>query len=292
MQLQTIQNDKLKVAVSPCAAELKSIKDNDGNEYLWQGDPAYWEKQAINLFPYIGRFTDGCYTFNGKRYEMDRHGFLPKTEMSVESSSASSVCFFLKESPETLKVYPFEFELRIRYTLNDSKIEVSFEVTNTGEERMFFGIGGHPGFNVPLENGLNFDDYYLEFAEKCDPLLIGLSEACLLSGTDTKYPLKDGRIIPLHHALFDNDAIILKDMSKKVSLKTDKGSRAVTVSYPEMTYIGFWHIVKSDAPFVCIEPWTSLPSRDGIVENLATQPGLVSLNSGETYINPWSIEIH
>jgi len=290
--MQTIQNKELRVVISPCAAELNSIQDSSGTEYLWQGDSAYWSKQAVNLFPYIGRLTDGCYTYKGKRYEMNRHGFLPGTEMLVESSSESSVCFLLRDSHETLDIYPFPFELRISYTLKGYLIEICFDVLNTGADRMYFAIGGHPGFRVPLEAGLDFDDYYLEFANKCNPILLGMSETCFINGEDKDYPLKEDKILPLTHALFDNDAIILRNMCRKVTLKSDKGSKGITVAFPDMPYVGFWHTTKSDAPFVCIEPWTSLQSRDGIVEDLATQPSLISLEPGVHYCNFWSIEIH
>ena len=280
------------MVISPVAAELKSIQDSTGAEYLWQGHENYWKKQAVNLFPYIGRLTEGCYIYAGKRYEMNRHGFLPESEMSVESSTDDSVCFLLRESRETLNVYPFPFELRIKYALKGSLITITFEVLNAGSNCMYFGIGGHPGFNVPLEVGLSFDDYYLEFAETSEPTLIGLSDTCHPNGADTKYPLKDGKIIPLYHGLFDNDAIMFKDMPSKVTLKSDKGQRAVSVEYPDMPFIAFWHTVKKDAPFVCIEPWTSLPSRDGIIEDLETQPDLISLPPNNHYRNTWSIEIH
>jgi len=292
MEMQTIQNEKIRVLISPVAAELKSIKDSTGTEYLWQGDPKYWPGQAINLFPYIGRLTEGCYQYNGKQYDMTIHGFLPKTKMSVEAASSDSVCYILNESRDTLKIYPFPFELRINYALEDCTINVFFEVLNTGDQCMYFGIGGHPGFCVPLESGLDFEDYYLEFAEKCEPTRIGMSAACFPNDTDSLYSLKDGKILPLCHSLFDNDAIVLKDMHHTVMLKSDKGTKSVTVTYPDMPYLGFWHTVKSDAPFICIEPWSSLPSRDGIIEDIATQPDLISLDPDEYYRNSWSIEIH
>ena len=299
MDLQIIKNDELTVVISPIAAELNSIQDKSGTEYLWQGDPPYWDRRAINLFPYVGRLTDGCYIYKGKRYDMSIHGFLQETKMSVEAKTEDSVCFLLRETQETLKIYPFPFELRISYTLKEYLMEICFDVLNTGEECMFFGIGGHPGFRVPLEPGLDFEDYYLEFAEKCSPVLVGFSETCFPNGEDREYPLKDGKIIHLTHSLFDDDAILLKNTHRKVSLKSarrqndgEQNRKGVTVTYPDMQYIGFWHTTKSDAPFICIEPWASLPSRDGIVEDFETQPSLISLDPGEHYINKWSIEIH
>ena len=290
--MQTIQNDKLKVMISPIAAELKSIKDNEKTEYLWQGSPDYWKKQAVNLFPYIGRLTEGCYTYKNKRYDMTIHGFLPTTEMDVEESSDHSVSYILRENEKTLAIYPFPFELRVKYTLKDYAIHVTFDVFNTGDECMYFGIGGHPGFCVPLEPGLAFNDYYLEFAEKCTPTRIGMSDTCFPNDTDHLYPLKDDKILPLYHELFDNDAIVLQNMDQKVTLKSDKGKKSISVIYPDMKYLGFWHTVKTDAPFICIEPWTSLPSRNGIIEDLTTQPNLINLEPNQQYINNWIIEIH
>ena len=290
--MQIIQNEKIKVMISPKGAEFQSIQDSSGSEYLWQGDPAYWRGRATNLFPYIARLTEGCYSYKGERYKMGLHGFLREMEMSVESVSDTSVCFFLRESKETLEIYPFQFEVRIKYDLDGYLIKITYDVLNTGKEQMYFGIGGHPGFCVPLKEGLAFDDYYLEFAEECNPVRIGFTEACFRNGDNKEYPLEDGRIIRLHHALFDNDAIILENMNNKVTLKSDKDSKAVTVTYPDMPYLGFWHTVKSDAPFVCIEPWSSLPSRDGIVEDIAVQEDLVNLEPGARYLNSWSIEIN
>ena len=292
MELQTIQNENIKVAISPKGAELQSIRDSSGTEYLWQGDPAYWRGRATNLFPYIGRLTEGCYEYKGQRYNMGIHGFLRENEMSVEAATDSVVSFLLHETKETLEIYPFPFEIWIKYALDGNLINITFEVTNTGKDCMYFGIGGHPGFNVPLEDGLRFDDYYLEFAEKHVPVFVGISETCFPNGADREYPLKDDRILPLFHSMFDNDAIILRDMHRKVTLKSDIGKKSVTVAFPDMPYLGFWHTVKTTAPFVCIEPWSSLPSRDGVIEDIATQEDLISLEPGLRYINNWSIEIH
>ena len=292
MKNQTIHSRDIKVEISPLSGEIMSIKDNDGTEYLWQADPPYWDRRAINLFPYIGRLTEESYYYKNKRYNMCIHGFLWESVMDVESVSENSVCYFLCDDEATRKIYPFPFEVRIKYELNGKKINVEFEVINTGDECMFFGIGGHPGFRLPLESGLVFEDYYLEFGEKCDPVLIGMTDLCFLNGDDSVFPLQDGKILPLRHDLFDNDAIILKDMCRKVTLKSNKGKKGVTVSFPDMPYLGFWHNPKTEAPFVCIEPWTSLPSRDGVIEDIATQPCLIGLEPDAHYVNTWSIVIH
>jgi len=291
MELQTIRSSTLQVEISPLAAEMQSIKDNSGTEYLWQGDPQYWDRKAYNIFPYIARLTEESYFYRGKRYHMGLHGFLPETQMEVESLSENAVCYLLKSKEATLKEYPFPFELRISYTLQDSVIQVTYDVLNCGDARMFFGIGGHPGFCVPLEEGLSFDDYVLEFAEACNPVRMGLSKDVFLTGKDTAYPLKDGRVLPLRHDLFDDDAIVLKDVCRQVALKSEKGTKSVTVAFPDMPFLGFWHRGKTEAPYVCIEPWSSLFSREGIVEDFETQPDLVGLDPAERYVNTWTITI-
>ena len=98
-------------------------------------------------------------------------------------------------------------------------------------------------------------------------------------------------LLPLRHDLFDRDAIILKNMDRTVTLSAGEGTRGVTVSYPRMRYLGIWHKPESDAPFVCLEPWLSLPSRDGVVEDLSQQNDLMALLPGEVYVNQWTATI-
>lgn len=291
--IYTIQNGHLKVEVSSRGAELQSIQTLDGCEYLWQGDPAYWQDRALNLFPYIARLTEGKYTLEGRTYEMPIHGFLNSAELEVETAEENRIVFVLRDSEETRRCYPYAFTYRLGYAVKDNRLEVTFLVENPNERTMYFGIGGHPGFFVPLEKGLAFEDYYLEFAGENlkTPTRVGFSETCFLNGADQAYPLTDGRRIPLAHSLFDEDAIVLTGMAKSVTLKTDRGTRSVTVTYPDMDYLGIWHMPHTDAPYVCIEPWSSLPSRQDVIEDLASQPGLVRLEAGRTYENRWWIEI-
>jgi len=164
-------------------------------------------------------------------------------------------------------------------------------VENRDGKTMYFGIGGHPGFRVPLEDGLVFEDYMLEFSKACKPERIGFSADCFVDGTTSLFSLEEDKILPLSHDLFDEDAIVLTNMAKQVTLKSKKGSRKVCVTYNDMDYLGIWHWPHTDAPYVCIEPWSSLPSRKGIVEDLTKQPGLVRVEAGEEYRNIWGVEI-
>lgn len=287
----TIKNQFLTVEVSDAGAELQSIRTADGTEYLWQGDPAYWRDKAPNIFPYVARMTDGRYTADGKEYEMKIHGFVKYLTLQMEAQSEDRITFRLDSSETTKAQYPYEFTYRITYALEGSTLVTTTSVENRGSGRMYFAIGGHPGFNVPLEDGLGFEDYCLEFAQAAHPYRVGFTETCFLTGKDELYALEDGTRIPLHHDLFDEDAVVLKHMARKVRLASKKGTRSVTVTYPDFPYIGFWHKPKSDAPYVCIEPWSALPSRDGIVEEFSQQADLTGLDAGKTYETTWTIEI-
>ena len=156
---------------------------------------------------------------------------------------------------------------------------------------MPFGIGGHPGFRVPLTHGESFEDYFLEFSQSCVPDRVGFTPQVYLSGQDMPYPLKEGRILPLAHDLFDQDAIILKNMAREVTLRSRVTGRGVRVSYPDMPYLGIWHWPKTDAPYVCIEPWSSLPARQDVVEELSCKSDLIRLAPGKTYETAWSITV-
>lgn len=285
-----IQNKHLRVEVSANGAELRSIESR-GTEYLWQGDARWWGGRAPNLFPYVARLTENSYLYAGQRYHMDIHGFVKDSLLTARPIGEDEVLFTLCDNSATREAYPFSFLYSVRYTLRDACLSVTYTVENRDTGTLYCGMGGHPGFNVPLAPGLAFDDYFLAFDAPCSPLQIGFSEERFLNGDDRPFPLENGQILRLEHALFDSDAIVLADTSGAVTLKCDRDSRAVTVRFPDMPYIGIWHWPKSDAPYVCIEPWLSLPSRQGVLEDLAKQPGLAAVAPGATYANTWSIEI-
>jgi len=285
-----LSNEQLSIVVSTRGAELQSIKSG-GVEYLWNGDPTYWADRSPLLFPFVGRFTDGQYVFEGSAYTMNIHGFARAKEFLVIKQSADCLGLMLADDAETYSSYPFYFVLKIWYTLKKNCVQIKYQVENTSDKTLYFGLGGHPGFNVPLEEGLAFTDYHLEFAGKHTPSRVGHTESCFLSGCDTPFPLEDGYKLPLEHTLFDEDAIVLKNVADSVMLKSNKGTRSVTVTYPKLPYLGLWHAPRTDAPYLCIEPWTSLPSRQGIVEDFQYKGDLIRLHAKAVYENQWEIAI-
>lgn len=287
----SIQNQFLTVTASEQGAQLQSILGCDGTEYLWQGDPTYWSDRALNIFPYVARLTDGCYQMDGQRYRMQIHGIAPYRRFQLVRHEPEQMVLELTDDQETYFQYPRHFAFRVIYTLRQNTLEVTYEVENRDEKTMYFGLGGHPGFNVPLEKGKKFEDYRLRFSQKCQPKRVGFTEACFLSGSNSDFPLENDQLIPLRHDLFDEDAIVLKDMAREVTLESDAG-KSITVSFPQMPYLGIWHWPKTDAPYVCIEPWCSLPSSQGKVAEFEKQPDLLSLEAGDLYRNIWTISIN
>lgn len=286
-----LNNDKLQLVVDSLGAEMRSLKSSDGVEYLWQGDPKYWSDRAPVLFPFIGRLTNNSYKYRGKIYPMGIHGFATVSCFSVAEQGSDRIVLELTDSPATREQYPFAFVLRITYALQERSLKVTYCVENRDNKTMPFGIGGHPGFHVPLVAGEKFEDYELKFDCPCLPDRVGFTPAVYLSGRDEAYPLREDRFLDLQHELFDEDAIILKNMAREVTLRSKVSGKSLTVSYPNMPYLGIWHWPKTDAPYICIEPWSSLPSRQDIVEDLDCKSDMILLYPRDIYKNTWSITI-
>ena len=287
----TLTSSQAKAVISSKGGELLSFQSDDGLEYVWQGDPAYWASRAPHLFPYVGRLTDGQYIMDNEKHLLGIHGFFRFQELKLESQSENSVVLSLVPTQELLGQYDRNFKVILSYELQGSTLKISFQVENLDTRNMYFGYGGHPGFRVPLDDALSFQDYDLAFSEKCQPVSIGMSPSCYVQGNDLPLSLVNDQILPLEHSLFDNDAIIMRNMASAISLKTSKNPHGVTVSYPQMPYLGLWHKPHSDAPYVCIEPWTSLPSRQDVVETFEEKHDMIVLAPHKKYENNWEITI-
>lgn len=289
--LHTIQNSCMCVMVNSLGAQLWSVLGRDGTEYLWQGDAKYWSDRALTIFPYVARLWQGKYEMDGQICSLPIHGFAPESEFVLAEKTETRLVLELADSEKTLALYPRSFLFRVIYALEADTLCVTYEVENRDERAMHFGLGGHPGFNVPLERSRCFEDYRLRFGAPCHPVRVGFTKDCFVSGEDTPFALEQGQLLALRHDLFDDDAIVLANMAREVTLEAEGGGHFVTVSYPDMPYLGIWHWPKTDAPYVCIEPWRSLPARSGCIGALEEQTDLVHLPAGGTYRNRWTIHI-
>ena len=310
--IYTLRNSEMEVQVSSKGGELVSLRDADQTEYIWIGDARYWKRHAPQLFPCIGRLTNNQYRMDGALHEMGQHGFLRDYELTkVESEeqagaetvrdaagqagakaeTVTSLHLQLQSDTSTRQLYDRDWTVDIFYSLCGKTLSVRFQVRNCDTRTMRFGYGIHPGFNVPLNPALRFEDYRLDFHEVSTPKQMELTERYTISGAMHDYALAEGRYLPLQHSLFDHDAIILKDMPHTVTLGSQKDEKKVTVTFPDMPYLGIWHAPETDAPFVCIEPWSSLPSTDSVIDEFETKPDFITVEPEETYMNSWSISI-
>ena len=310
--IYTLRNSEMEVQVSSKGGELVSMKDADQTEYIWSGDATYWKRHAPQLFPCIGRLTNNQYRMDGALHEMGQHGFLRDYELTkveseeqagaetvrdaagqagAEAETVTSLHLQLQSDTSTRQLYDRDWTVDIFYSLCGKTLSVRFQVRNCDTRTMRFGYGIHPGFNVPLNPALRFEDYRLDFHEVSTPKQMELTEHYTISGGMHDYALAEGRYLPLQHSLFDHDAIILKDMPHTVTLGSQKDEKKVTVTFPDMPYLGIWHAPETDAPFVCIEPWSSLPSTDSVIDEFETKPDFITVEPEETYTNSWSISI-
>ena len=309
--IYTLRNSEMEVQVSSKGGELVSLRDAEQTEYIWIGDARYWKRHAPQLFPCIGRLTNNQYRMDGALHEMGQHGFLRDYELTkveseeqeaavrtkaagqagTEAETATSLHLQLQSDASTRQLYDRVWTVDIFYSLCGKTLSVKFQVRNCDTRTMRFGYGIHPGFNVPLNPALRFEDYRLDFHEVSIPKQMELMERYTISGGMHDYALEEGRYLPLQHSLFDHDAIILKDMPHTVTLGSQKDEKKVTVAFPDMPYLGIWHAPETDAPFVCIEPWSSLPSTDGVIDEFETKPDFITVEPEQTYTNNWSISI-
>lgn len=274
-----IENQTLKAGISSTGAELKSLVKN-GFEYIWQGDKKYWSYSAPIMFPMCGRMFEDSYSVNGKVYPMEKHGFCRGAEFEVTNQGKDFVSFTITANEKLKAIYPFNFTFTVTYKLDGDKLCVLFNVQNLGCKKMYFSVGGHPAFNLPFAKDNKFDDCYVEFSSPCPAKRMEFSPRYLKSGN---FPLFDGENltkVQLHHGIFNKDAIFLKDTAKTVYLK-DKSGLGVKLDFADMKYLGIWHPVNTDAPFVCLEPWQGSPALDGEITEITTAEDFICLGRKE-----------
>lgn len=247
----TLKNNDLTVTVSERGAELGSVLC-DGTSYLWSGNPEIWSGTAPLLFPVCGSLKKDTYTHEGKTYRLEKHGYARKTLFEVESADDTHAVFLHVSNDETKQCYPFDYELRVSFTLRARSIQVGYEVKNKSGKTMYFNIGSHEAYATPE----GIEAYDVIFPESETLYSNGLSGPLL---TEELIPiLKDSRYLPLYESYFDMDTLIFKDIkSHSATLRNRKNGRAVRVDFPDADHLMIWH--KQGAPFICLEPWNGLP---------------------------------
>lgn len=266
-----LQNDHLSAVFSAKGAELVSVV-RDGIEYIWQGDPRYWEEHSPILFPICGRLWEGKYTYKGEPYAMGLHGFARHSTFSVEEKSDAHIVFLLTPTDSIRAQYPFDFALRVEYRLEEETLTVAYRLENRGDCVMYAAMGAHPGFHVPIGGEGCFSDWYLEFDRPCSPDALLLSGA-YATGKKRGMTIEDGRRIPLTRALFDDEGVFMQHTANCVSIQSDRSEHAVTMRF-DAPYFGIWQPAKTEPPFLCLEPWSGFAGYEGEIAAIETKPDM------------------
>lgn len=263
-------------------AQLNSLKKGD-TEYLWQGDPAYWAGQAPVCFPISGVLIDGKAKAFGKPCSMKRHGVARINPFEVFEKHKNSVTFIQKSSEKTKEQYPFDYELKIKYTIVGNTVTNEYIITNTGSEKMPFVIGGHPAFNCPLDKDENFEDYKVVFDKPITKPCLRPDHESGLVDVEKTYDVMNGTdTLNMKHQLFEeNDALIFENCCAKAATLIGKNGKGIKVEFQDMNNLLIWSAV-GNAPFVALEPWTGISNcsdEDDVLEN---KRGMTVLEPDET----------
>ncbi|HRH47560.1 MAG TPA: aldose 1-epimerase family protein [Panacibacter sp.] len=288
--IHSIHNNELSVAISSKGAELQSIIHKDfGLEYMWSGDAAFWGKKSPVLFPIVGGLKNNSYEYKNKTYYLPRHGFARDMEFEVTEQQEDFIVFTLKSNEETLAKFPFDFKFSLRYSLGEAKLSVSYIVENTGSEDLFFSVGGHPAFSVPLVDGTVFEDHYLKFGAAENAGLWPLSADGLIENF-TVPVLENSDQLPLNQSLFYKDAMVFKHPeSKSISILNHINAHGLTLNFEGFPYMGIWN--SGNANFVCIEPWCGIADSVNATGKLMEKEGINVLPVSKIFEKTWSVEL-
>lgn len=284
----TIQNTQLQARIHPKGAELVSLVLLDTQfEFMWDGNPAFWGKHSPVLFPIVGGLKNNTYKYHNQSYQLPRHGFARDKTFAIEQQQTDSVTFLLTHDESTLAVYPFEFAFRVRYQLRDNQLEVSYLIENPSEDLLWFSVGGHPAFKVPLTAGTQYQDYLLSFNQKEDWARWPLTADGLIEKTPISL-LSQATDLPLSKALFYEDALVFKGFrSDSVLLHSPKSPHSLRFDFSGFPYLGIWAI--KDADFVCIEPWCGIADSVNHNQDLTQKEGIIALPGKGHFERTWQV---
>ena len=285
-----LRNEQISIVVAEKGAELQSIKDVEEKEYLWQGDPKYWPRRSPILFPLVCSVENDTYRVDGKEYHLPRHGFARDKEFTVIRQGEDRVTLALHESDETLKVYPFCFNLAVTYRLEGNTIHVIWHVENTDKRDIHFQIGGHPAFNVPgMKDGDQLQGCIT--LDRKEPLV------ALKSYADGSHDMEDVPVeaeygvLEFDNHFFRNDSVKIHNSQVRQAILLDEDDQpAVTVSF-RTPVIAFWSPFGKQAPFVCIEPWYGIGDPRGYDGEFKDKPLMNHLQPGASFMSEYTIQI-
>lgn len=272
-----IKSDKVNVVLGLDGAMLNSLV-KDGTEYLWQGDEEHWSGQAPVCFPIVGVLPENKGTAFSKPCAMKRHGVARISPFEVECQYDNSITFVQHSSDETKKAYPFDYELRIKYTVVGDTVTNEYIITNTGDSPMPFVVGGHPAFNCPLAEDEAFEDYRVVFDKRMTKRVLRPNHQTGLVDVEERFDaLDDSDTINLVHDLFEeNDAMIFDNVESKCATLIGPKGKGVKIEYQDMNNLLVWSACNK-ANFVALEPWTGISNCSDETDEIEKKRGMTIL---------------
>lgn len=283
MESYTVRCKNASLCTDLFGAQLNSFCIGN-RQYIWQRNQNVWRESAPVLFPIIGELKgEGKTTvIDGKAYHMPIHGFAKRSAFKVAESEESSVTLMLESHEETLKSYPFSFELLVKFTVTENGFSQTFTVKNKDEKDMPFFIGAHPGFCVPMFEGDCFEDYTVRFEKTETVGSYRIDEDGLVNEQVTE-PVFNGNEIPLSRKLFHKGALVFEGLkSRSVSL-LNKNGHGVKMNFDGFDYFGIWQMPDVEPDYLCLEPWTGMNDCYGEDGVYAHKRGCKTLKSGEQF---------
>ncbi len=271
-----LKNNNLTIKIDEKGAELKSILCN-GIENMWDGNPEIWNNTAPLLFPICGSLKNNKYIYEGKEYFLEKHGYAKNTIFDIELLTETKVVLIHKSNNETRRHFPFNYEFRVIYTIENSSIKIEYNVLNTSNKTMYFSIGSHEGYATP--EGIEEYDIIFSKNETLDSMSIYDGRI----SPKTRSILNNSNILPLREMLFEPGSLIFKNLnSNSVVLRNRKTGRALQVEFDFAKYFIIWH--KPDANFICLEPWAGLTDMVDSSYDIKEKEGIMALDSRKNYI--------
>ena len=287
-----LKSDEVSGAVDTYGGELVSFVKN-GVEYVWQGNPEYWNGKAPILFPVVCAAKDNVMSHDGVDYPMPKHGIARRNEFEPVYISKDRIKVEQRATEESLKKYPFYYVLTADHSISDKGFSTVFSVKNYDKKEMTFCIGGHPGFNVPMapEDG-EFEDYSIYF-ENTDGAVVSITKDSYMDDSVPKLDILKGKNkLPLRYSDYDRDALIIENLPvKSVKLVSEKTGHGIRFGFEGFNVLGIWTPMHKKAPFICLEPWNGLPANVSETTDAKSKKYALTLAPGEEYAVGYNVEI-
>ncbi len=242
-------------------------------ELLWNADPLWWPRSSPVLFPIVGRLRGGKTRVNGQNYAIGIHGFAGAQRFELRSMQPDQVTLGLTSNQATRAMYPFEFDLRLRYRLHRDALQIDLRVSNLGAGPMPFAIGLHPGLRWPF-SAASAGAHAVVFDQPESPQVPLINADGLFSEQQRTLAMAPRRLA-LDPSPIGSDALcFLNARSRRLRFESPDGA-AIELSASNFAHWALWN--KPGAPFLCIEAWTGHGDPAGFCGELADKPSMRQL---------------